>query len=434
MTSFKYIDLFAGIGGFHAAMHMLGGECVFSSEINKDAINTYTKNWHCKVSGDITEITNDCNQIPDHDVLCAGFPCQPFSKSGKQKGMKEDRGTLFFHIEKIINTKKPKIVLLENVRNLSGPRHRHEWDRIISSLIDSGYTVNRNPVIMSPHLLPKEQGGRPQIRERVFIFAYRNEGNKYFELKQEFYRDMISNKSKNASAWNLYDYIDKNADKSTYLKEGEIEWIETWNKFVTSGVSLPSFPLWYDDFLTNKDLIKKYGGADKFSEFPKWKRDILLKNSSFYEENKTKTNKWIKTNPEIETFPTSRRKLEWQAQDANSLFETIIHFRPSGIRAKKPTYAPALVAITQTTILGREKRRMSTRETARLQAFPEWFDFSGQPDTATYKQLGNAVNVNVVYWIMRNYLNENANEIANVFPQVREVVNNSLENPDLFRW
>lgn len=434
MSLFKYIDLFAGIGGFHAAMHMLGGECVFASEINDDAISTYSKNWNMKVSGDITKITEDCSKIPDHDVLCAGFPCQPFSKSGKQKGMTEERGTLFFHIEKIIKEKKPKVILLENVRNISGPRHRHEWETIINSLISAGYVVNREPIIMSPHLLTKEQGGRPQIRERVFIFAYKNDNNKSLELNQDFYIKEMVNKKHNASNWNLYEYIDNSADRSYNLKIDELEWIETWNKLVISGINLPSFPLWFDDFLSNNDLIKKHGGKEVFSSYPKWKIDILTKNSSFYEDNKTTINKWIKQNPEIEGFPNSRRKLEWQAQDAPSLFDTIIHFRPSGIRAKKPTYAPALVAITQTTILGKERRRMTPRETARLQAFPEWFDFSEQTEAATYKQLGNAVNVNTVYWMMRNYLIENRDNIKHVFPQVDDVIINSLENPDQYVW
>lgn len=434
MPLFKYIDLFAGIGGFHAAMQMLGGECVFASEINDDAVRTYSKNWNIRVSGDITKITEDCSAISDHDVLCAGFPCQPFSKSGKQKGMKEDRGTLFFHIEKIIKEKKPKVILLENVRNISGPRHRHEWETIINSLISAGYVVNKDPIIMSPHLLTKEQGGRPQIRERVFIFAYLNASKKNCELKQDFYINEMVNKKINASKWNLYDYIDDTVNSSYQLKKDELEWIEVWNKLVVSRICLPSFPLWFDDFLTNRDLIKKHGGKDIFSTYPKWKIDILTKNSNFYEDNKTIIDRWSNKNPEIESFPNSRRKLEWQAQDAPSLFDTIMHFRPSGIRAKKPTYAPALVAITQTTILGKERRRMTPRETARLQAFPEWFDFSAQTEAATYKQLGNAVNVNTVYWMMRNYLIENCDNIRLVLPQVDNIINNSLENPDKYVW
>jgi DNA (cytosine-5)-methyltransferase 1 len=127
--SFRFIDLFAGIGGFHAALSALGGECVMASEIDSNAVNVYKANWGIEPLGDITEFANeDSVKVPDHEVLVGGFPCQPFSKSGYQKGMDEARGTLFWNIARIIEEKKPKIVLLENVRNISGPKHKHEWE------------------------------------------------------------------------------------------------------------------------------------------------------------------------------------------------------------------------------------------------------------------------------------------------------------------
>jgi DNA (cytosine-5)-methyltransferase 1 len=127
--SFKFVDLFAGIGGFHAALSALGGECVMASEIDENAVSVYKSNWGIKPEGDITIFANETHvKVPDHDVLVGGFPCQPFSKSGYQRGMDEARGTLFWNIARIIEEKKPKIVLLENVRNIAGPRHKHEWD------------------------------------------------------------------------------------------------------------------------------------------------------------------------------------------------------------------------------------------------------------------------------------------------------------------
>ena len=170
--SFKFVDLFAGIGGFHAALGALGGECVYASEWDKDSARIYERNWNLKPDGDITLAANDeTMSVPDHDILVGGFPCQPFSKSGKQMGMEETRGTLFWNIAKIIEARKPKIVLLENVQNIVGPRHLHEWKVIIKTLRDLGYRVSENPMVVSPHLIKPEFGGRPQVRNRVFIAA-----------------------------------------------------------------------------------------------------------------------------------------------------------------------------------------------------------------------------------------------------------------------
>ena len=101
--SFTFVDLFAGIGGFHAALGAMGGKCVYASEWDKDSARIYERNWNLKPDGDITLAANDeVMNVPEHDVLVGGFPCQPFSKSGKQMGMDETRGTLFWNIAKII--------------------------------------------------------------------------------------------------------------------------------------------------------------------------------------------------------------------------------------------------------------------------------------------------------------------------------------------
>ena len=109
--------------------------------------------------------------IPGHDILFAGFPCQPFSKSGKQNGMDEARGTLFWNIAKTIETHKPTVILLENVPNLAGPRHKNDWNVIIKTLRNLGYRVSSEPLVVSPHKIPKKLGGRPQTRKRIYIAA-----------------------------------------------------------------------------------------------------------------------------------------------------------------------------------------------------------------------------------------------------------------------
>jgi DNA (cytosine-5)-methyltransferase 1 len=139
---------------------------------------------------------------------------------------------------------------------------------------------------------------------------------------------------------------------------------------------------------------------------------------------------WLEEHNGLQELPASRRKLEWQAQDAASLWETVMHFRPSGIRAKRPTYLPALVAITQTSIVGSRRRRITPREAARLQGLPDWFHFAGQPDAATYRQLGNGVNVGAAYYVLRQHVLNDAEDIAVTAPGLVEKVVGAAPSPD----
>ena len=407
--SFKFVDLFAGIGGFHGALSALGGQCVYASEIDRDAARIYARNWGMQPAGDITLAANETTMnVPEHDVLVGGFPCQPFSKSGKQQGMDETRGTLFWNIAKIIEVRRPKIVLLENVRNIAGPRHIHEWEVIIKTLRQLGYRVSSRPLVVSPHRLHPNFGGRPQVRERVFIAATRTDRPGAI-LGEE---PGLPSLAQFENGWNIQDWnlakdlpLDKKLTsterKETALAQSELEWIETWNEFVVlfkenrPGENLPGFPLWADEWVHTSDLDIPKGT-------PAWKRTFLEKNAEFYTNNKKFIDKWLSKHKHLENFPASRRKLEWQAQGAKSLKDTVLHFRPSGIRAKRATYLPAMVAITQTSILGRQKRRISTREGMRLQGLPEWFDFLDQTPAKTFKQLGNGVNIAAVYNVMKS--------------------------------
>jgi DNA (cytosine-5)-methyltransferase 1 len=406
--AFTFIDLFAGIGGFHAALGAMGGKCVYASEWDKDSARIYERNWNLKPDGDITLAANDeVMNVPEHDVLVGGFPCQPFSKSGKQMGMEETRGTLFWNIAKIIEARKPTLVLLENVRNIAGPRHIHEWKVIIKTLRDLGYRVSDDPMVVSPHLIHPKFGGRPQVRDRVFIAATKiPKGIPNFKSSVKIPSLESIKKNWDPQKWNLGKDLpldklkDTKSKRVVALNETEIEWIEAWNEFVVlmrgklGDKSLPGFPIWVDEWVLEKDLKIPRGTPD-------WKENFLRKNSEFYTRHKTVLNKWLKKWNNLEHFPPSRRKFEWQAQDAKTLMETIMHFRPSGIRAKKATYVPALVAITQTSIIGKQKRRITVREGARLQGLPDWFDFVDQADKISYKQLGNGVNVGVVYNVVK---------------------------------
>jgi DNA (cytosine-5)-methyltransferase 1 len=403
--TFTFVDLFAGIGGFHYALSALGGECVYASEIDEAAAKIYQHNWEMPVAGDIIPETDPVVKVPAHDVLAAGFPCQPFSKSGMQRGMDEARGTLFYNICKILEEHRPSLVLLENVRNIAGPRHKHEWDVIIRSLRELGYQVSSTPAVFSPHLLPELLGGRPQVRERVFIAAtYVGD-----ETAMDEVEPVVTNKPVgdwDPQAWDLRQFLQADGEiegRVNYeLTASEKRWVQAWAEFVrrmrAAGVQkLPGFPIWVDAFI-HADVFELPEGL------PAWKANFLRKNSELYTQHCDLIDAWLEDFDQLEGFPPSRRKLEWQAQDAQTLEECIMHFRPSGIRVKKATYVPALVAITQTTILGSPLRRITPREAARMQGLPDEFEFPGQADALTYKQLGNGVNAGVVYHVMRQQM------------------------------
>lgn len=431
--SFRFVDLFAGIGGFHAALSAMGGRCVYACEIDKDAAAVYERNWGVKALADITAEANEtAMRVPAHDVLAAGFPCQPFSKSGAQRGMEETRGTLYWNILKIIQAHKPKIVLLENVRNLVGPRHLHEWQVIIETLRAEGYCVSEVPAIFSPHLLPPHLGGRPQVRERVFITATYS-GRANCDLRPD---PPVTNRPVagwEPSTWDLETDLPLDNDlhvEGCDLTQSERLWIDAWNDFVElmweerEGRRLPGFPLWADDWVHSADLVIPAGT-------PPWKADFLRKNAEFYTAHKDPIDKWArKWGVYSDEFPPSRRKLEWQAQDTPNLWSTIMHLRPSGIRAKAPSYVPALVAITQTTIVGLRERRLSPREAARLQGLPEWFEFGDQRPAATYKQLGNGVSVGAVWHVLRAHASRDEDLLKKVAPRALRAILESPPNPD----
>jgi len=434
---FEFIDLFAGIGGFAAALQGFGGKPVYSVEIDAKAAKIYEQNWGHSPLGDITIDANEVTMnVPRHDILAAGFPCQPFSKSGAQKGMEETRGTLYWNILRIIQAHHPTLVILENVRNLAGPRHKHEWDVIIETLRFEGYSVSSIPAVFSPHLIPRSAGGRPQIRERVFITATYDPKSLAITNSPNA---PITHKAVggwNPQNWDLTRDLPLEKSKTipgTELSSQEEMWIEAWDDWVktyirlTDGQRPPGFPIWVDAWVDESALSIE-------EETPSWKVDFLIKNSRLYTKHKRDFDSWVtKWGVSTSAFPPSRRKLEWQAQDAQSLWDTVMHFRPSGIRAKKPTYLPALVAITQTSIIGPLRRRLSTREAARLQGLPDTFTFSGQTDAATYKQLGNGVNVGAIWFVLKQHVLRDE-KILNSTAEGKAIfraISNAPEDPDL---
>lgn len=418
---FRYADLFAGIGGFAAALNAFGGEHSYAVEIDSPAAKVYARNWGHDPLGDITEhATDTVMEVGDHDVLAGGFPCQPFSKSGAQKGMDEIRGTLFFNIMEVIQERRPTVVVLENVRNLVGPRHTHEWAVIIERLRAEGYQVSETPAIFSPHQIDPSCGGSPQVRERVFITATRvPDGHVADPLVEPV---TLLPQVRMHREWNLAEDLpldDAHHVPGTALSKDEIAWIEHWEEWVQvmnalrasdadaagePARRLPGFPVWANVWTPSskqRDELMHPGGV----RAPAWKAVFLQKNWALYDRLREADGRWLATwLKKTRTFPESRQKLEWQAQDETSLWNCVISLRPSGLRVKRMTHLPALVAITQTPILGPRGRRLSTREAARLQGLPDEYDFGDQRDALTYKQLGNGVNVGVVWNVLKAHV------------------------------
>lgn len=178
LTGLKFIDLFAGLGGFRLALESFGAKCVYSNEWDKYAQKVYQMNFGDKPEGDITLV--DENKIPDHDILCAGLPCQAFSISGKQKGFEDSRGTLFFDVARIVKAKKPKVVFMENVKNFASHDNGNTLKVVQNTMIDLGYDFYYD-------ILNSLDFGIPQNRERIYMLCFRKDLNiKNFDFPKPF--------------------------------------------------------------------------------------------------------------------------------------------------------------------------------------------------------------------------------------------------------
>lgn len=166
LTGYTFIDLFAGVGGFRLGLESLGAKCIFSSEIDSDAKKIYQKNYGDLPEGDITKIMT--SEIPKHNILCGGFPCQAFSISGNRNGFEDSRGTLFFEIARIVRDIKPEVVFMENVKNFLTHDKGNTFLTVKNIMEDLGYEFNYQ-------ILNAADYGVPQFRERLFMVCFRKD-------------------------------------------------------------------------------------------------------------------------------------------------------------------------------------------------------------------------------------------------------------------
>ena len=318
MYKFKFVDLLCGIGGFHQAMASLGGECVFACDIDESCRNTYFMNYGIMPEGDIATVAS-C-KIPSHDVLCAGFPCQPFSKAGNRQGFKDSiKGTPFLDILRILAYHQPKYALLENVRNLATHDNGYTWKTIYDSLTHFGYNLLPDPIIFSPHYI-----GIPQHRERVFIMCVRKDVG---EIPPFAFND------KDIPLCDIDGIMQSDSEISKIerykLSREQIQLLDIWDDFIRNidGMRLPGFPVWTEWLcdINHKAINEKV---------PKWKRTIIHKNVEMYLSNREFINRWMARARQCPLFFGAKAKLEWQVGqvDNPSIWDNIIQIRPSGIR------------------------------------------------------------------------------------------------------
>lgn len=414
---FGFVDLFSGLGGFHVALRELGGDAVFAAEWEPHLQDLYESNFGLRPAGDINDVAP--KDIPDHVILTAGFPCQPFSKAGEQLGFEHTlQGRLFFKVAEVVAAKQPDFFILENVPNLLSHKGGETFRTILDMLKAHGYEVDHHRY--SPHHF-----GIPQVRDRVYIIGSRRGLNGFSWPDPERVPTTIRS------------VLDKYPPEARRLDGNVARALTIWDDFLQSApstVKLPSFPIWAMEFgatypyetETPAALTEELGaygleayrgsfGAElagldvkeqlaalpsharrKQYSFPKWKIDFISRNREFYTRNRSWIDPWMERS-NIVDLPSSFQKFEWNAQGGERrIWSYVLQARASGVRVKRPTSAPSLIAMTDTQvpIIGWEGRYMTTRECARLQSLGDIALPTRRQ--AAYKALGNAVNAHVV--------------------------------------
>ena len=419
--SFRFIDLFCGIGGFHQALTPLGGRCVFACDISEQCREVYKNNFcpndEFVVYGDIKKAIKD-NVIPEFEVLCGGFPCQTFSKAGlqngfavrkKDNGKNDERGQLFYRIIDILRDHPEcKYIVLENVRNLADKKEN--WEVICSELKSLGFIITEEPIIESPHHF-----GVPQVRERVFILGIKEDAfdnrkklpDGYLTREVLQVDEQLASCSENGNC--LSEILEKDVDSKYYLPLEQEELLYIWEEFRENIIGLGS-PFWIhkagigiynrDEYLNNSEI--------GYQDMPEWKKKLVMKSRVMYEENYKFIDDWIARHDML-SRNLIHQKFEWNCgNDCKTIKDGIIQIRQSGVRVKRPNYFPSLVAMKNTPIVWDERakhfRYVTPKESAKLQSFNSDYRFCDS-DVVTYRQLGNSVNVKLVNMFAESLFN-----------------------------
>ena len=332
---FKFIDLFAGIGGLRLPFQLIGGKCVFTSEWDKFAQQTYFANFGETPSGDITKIS--VSNIPEHDILLAGFPCQAFSQAGLKKGFTDTRGTMFFEIQRILAAKRPKAFLLENVKQLKGHNKGHTLNTILSVLNGDSNLLFEDDIPMSNEarsslasklnyevnyqVLRAVDFGVPQNRERIYIVG----------INRDIYPDV-----------SLDDFFN-DLPKKTDTRLGDVLEI-------------------------NENVDLKYTISDKL-----------------YSGH-------------------LRRKIEHKLKGNGFGFGLFNHDSPYCNTISARYYKDGSEILIDQSAIKKNPRKLTPRECARIQGFPEKFIVDAVSDVQIYKQFGNSVSVPVIEWLAKRLI------------------------------
>ncbi len=446
MKKLKFVDLFAGLGGFHVGLSKLGHECIYACEIDKRLNEYYAKNFTLNKE----YIWDDVKTVPNQhikylkenaDMICAGFPCQPFSKAGTQSGFNHlIAGDMFQALFDVINKTKPEFIFLENVPNLLSHDQGNTYNLMKLKLTKIGYNIKET--ILSPL-----DFNYPQTRKRLYIFGIykkKNSKNDLFKFPEPI-RSYQDYKSKTGT------FILKNKTVK-YLETHKAEKIDMYQDLLSMlknkiGSKLTSNtiinPLWVMEFGANYPFEKKlsfnknlnnfigtigsFGKKIKVQdgnfinlpqyaytrkEFPNWKKNFIKKNREFMDLHKDVFSKWIKKYG-VDKMAPSYQKFEWNAHGEILNFKNkLISFRPSGIRVKRISSAPTLITqtttqtpiiVTNSNSLKKKYRYISYKEALRLQGFSQKdLKYINKFRSYFYPAIGNAVNIHVVMKIAKN--------------------------------